>query len=434
MCRFLLSVFFAVISVSSAIAVDPIRSQAVDSLVSSHRIIYLGSENLTPEQDSIRQLVYNFYYDQFRNFQDPDAPYLLFMSRDANLAMGVGGVVRMRGYFDPGNSMPIPGFSPYFIPMHRTSLNRNHLGTTPAGTALFFRVIGRNAKVGTYQLYIEAKFNGYGSRDFKLSKAYATLGDWTVGYAPSSFSDGSAVPPTIDANGPTMKMSQTAVLVRYMHHFKNGMSLAASVETPDMSLQTEEGVTAARSTIAPNIAALVQYSWGRDQHVRLSAIARFLPYRDLLNNTDHTPVGYGVQLSTVFNPIPALTLYGTVNAGKSYANFGGDFMLGQYDLVNNTESPGKLDLVPGWGCFVGLGYHFSTRLFTTIILGEGRYLPTHGRAGTDYKYGLYGAANIFYDLTPRIRFGGEFNIGKRKDFDGTHNYARRIGAMCQFSF
>ncbi len=423
-----------IMSTSAAYAVEPIRSQALDSLINSHRYIYFGDEKITPEQDSIRRLVSNFYYDQFRNFQDPAAPYFLFMSRDANLAMGVGGVVRMRGYFDPGNSMSIPGFSPYYIPMHRTPLNRDHFDTTPAGTALFFRVIGRSSKIGTYQLYIEAKFNGYGSRDFKLSKSYAIIGDWTVGYATSTFSDGSAVPPTVDSYGPTMKMDNTAVLVRYMHTFKKGISVAASVETPAMDLQTEDGVTAARATTFPNLAALVQYSWARDQHIRLSAITRFLPYRDLLDNTNHTPVGYGLQLSTVFNPTSAITVYGTINGGKSYSNFGGDFMLGEYDLVNNPTKAGRLELVPGWGYFVGLGYHFSTKLYTTVMFAQGRYLPTHDRPGSDYKYGLFAAANIFYDMTPRVRIGGEFNFGKRKNFDKEQNYARRIGAMCQFSF
>lgn len=431
----IISLIFAVIALIPAIhAVKPIRSQAIDSLINDHKYLYFGSERLTPRQDSIRRLVETFYYDQFRNFQDPAAPYFLFMSRDANLAMGIGGVVRMRGYFDPGNSMPIPGFSPYFIPMTSTPLHRDHFGTTPAGTALFFRVIGRNSKLGTYQLYIEAKFNGYGSRDFKLSKSYAMIGDWTVGYAASTFSDGAAVPPTIDANGPTMKMDNTAVLVRYMHTFKSGLSVGASVETPEMSLETQEGVTAARSTTVPNLAALVQYSWGGDQHVRLAAITRFLPYRDLINNTNHTPVGYGLQLSTVFNPTPAMTVYGTVNAGKSYSNYGGDFLLGQYDLVENTDCSGSLDLVPGWGCFGGIGYHFSTKLFTTLIFGEGRYLPTRGRQGSDYKYGLYAAANVFYDITPRVRIGAEYNFGERKNFNGEHKCANRIGAMCQFSF
>ncbi|MDE6556051.1 MAG: hypothetical protein K2K55_03715, partial [Duncaniella sp.] len=264
---------------TSAVSAQTSRDKALDALVDSHKIIYFGDGNTTPDQDSIRTLIYNFYTDQFRNFQDPSAPYFMFMSHDANLAMGVGGMVRMRGYYDWGGAMPISGFSPCFIPVGKDPLHDRALGTTPAGTALFFRVIGRNTRIGNYQLYIEANFNGYQGRDFHLKKAYATLGDWTIGYAASTFGDGAAVPPTVDSSGPTMKMDGTNVLVRYLHEFKkSGISVAASLETPSMSLQTDERV-AARSQYLPNIAAMVQYSWARDQHVRLSAITRFLPYR-----------------------------------------------------------------------------------------------------------------------------------------------------------
>ena len=55
--------------------------------------------------------------------------------------------------------------------------------------------------------------------DFSLKKAYATLNDWTIGYASTTFSDPQALPPSVDAQGPNNKMDATAVLVRYMHTF-----------------------------------------------------------------------------------------------------------------------------------------------------------------------------------------------------------------------
>ncbi|MDE6826334.1 MAG: hypothetical protein K2J18_06150, partial [Paramuribaculum sp.] len=59
-----------------------------------------------PSQDSIKNILDRFYYDQFRSFQDPEAPYFLFMSRDAKLTMGIGGCVRMRGWYDWGGAIP----------------------------------------------------------------------------------------------------------------------------------------------------------------------------------------------------------------------------------------------------------------------------------------------------------------------------------------
>ena len=70
----------------------------------------------------------------------------------------------------------------------------------------------------------------------------------------------------------------------------------------------------------------------------------------------------------------------------------------------------------------------------SATFGQGRYLPCCGAEGSDYKYGLYSALNFFWDVTPRIRFGGEVNIGKRQNFDGSHGWGHRLGALAQFSF
>lgn len=426
------------VSAITAVAKPPVTAltaedSRIDSVMASHKYIYFG-EGTNPSQDSVAKLIYHFYYDQFRQFQDPLAPYFLFMSRDANLAMGIGGRVRMRGYCDWGGSVNTPAFSPLFIPTAADPLHRRLLDTTPAGTALFFRVIGMNKKLGLYQLYIEADFSGYQSRDFKLKKAYAEINSWTIGYATSSFGDGSAVPPTIDSNGPVMKMDATAVLLRWMHTCKSRFTVAASVETPSMTVQNDGTHTAACSQYLPNLAGFIQYGWGRDQHIRLSAIARFLPYRDLLNASNHTLTGWGLQLSSKFAPIAPLTLYATVNAGKSYANYGGNMMMGPYDLVEDISTPGRLRTVPSVGWFVGAMYTFSPQFFATTTWAQGRYLPNFKVPGSDYKYGLYSATNLFWNLTPRIQAGVEFNIGKRQNFDGTHGWARRIGLLAMFSF
>ena len=64
---------------------------------SGHHVLNINSLDTTSvSPDSIRSMIDLFYVDQFRHFQDPRAPYFLFMSKDANLAMGIGGVVRIR--------------------------------------------------------------------------------------------------------------------------------------------------------------------------------------------------------------------------------------------------------------------------------------------------------------------------------------------------
>ncbi|MDE6394190.1 MAG: hypothetical protein K2K77_02505, partial [Duncaniella sp.] len=308
----LLGLALGLTAVSASATSPTLRQEAQDSLINNQHVMIIGP-NKEANKDSIRSLIETFYLDQFRNYQDPAAPYFMFMSQDANMAMGVGGVVKMRAYFDPGNSMPGSSFSPYNVPMSYNPLDRNHLGTTASGTSLFLRLIGRNTRIGSYQLYIQGKFDGYQGKGFYLSKAFATVNDWTVGYATSTFSDGLAIAPTVDANGSTMSMDFSALLVRWNHQFKHGISMAASVETPEMSVPTDDPNIGVRSMSVPNFSAMVQYQWAPDQHVRLSAITRVLPYRDMVNGRNHSPMGYGFQLSTVFNPTRALTVYAIGN-------------------------------------------------------------------------------------------------------------------------
>ena len=410
----------------------------IDSTLTSNRIVFIDGNPATEQTqeyvDSIRRVISEFYYDQFRHFQDPGAPYFLFMSKDAGLAMGIGGCVRMRAYYDWGGAIPASGFAPYLIPIHPSPTDMRHVGTSPAGTSLFFRVIGRNKALGDYQLYIEANFNGYETRDFRLKKAYATINNFTVGYAASTYSDPAATPPTVDAQGPNNKIGTTAVLVRYMPVIKDRWVLAVSGESPESSIDVDNINTAKVSNWMPDWATFVQYQWGKGEHVRLSGIARTLSYRDLIAGRNHNIVGWGVQLSSVAHPLPSLTTYVTASYGHGSAGLGGDLLIGSYDLTGDTKRPGRMYAPASFGWCVGLQYNFRPNLFVSASMSQNRYLPDCEVSPDEYKYGLFGAANIFWNLTPRIQVAAEFDFGKRQNFSGEHRWARRMSAMCQFSF
>lgn len=409
-----------------------------DSLLTSHKIVYIDGRPADADTqqyiDSIRQRISAFYYDQFRHFSDPDAPYFLFMSKDAQLAMGVGGCIRMRGYYDWGGAIPASGFAPMLIPMNPSPGDMRHLDTSPSGTSLFFRVLGRNKALGDYQLYIECNFNGYQGRDFHLKKAYAIINDFTVGYASSTFSDPAATPPTVDAQGPNNKMSHTTVLLRYMPTFHDHWTVAVSAESPDQSVAVDNVNTGSVSNWMPDFAAFLQYQWGRSQHVRLAGIVRTLSYRDLIAERNHYTVGWGLQLSSVAHPLPQVTTYATINYGHGYQGLGGDMSIGSYDLTAVPGTPGRLYAPASIGWCLGVQYNFRPNLFVCATASQNRYLPAHGAAPDEYKYGLFGALNVYWNLTPRIQVGAEIDLGRRNNFSGAHRTAHRAGAMIQLSF
>ena len=414
-----------------------------DSLISrkgaSTKVVFLDgkpSDEGTRQAyiDSIRSVVTMFYYDQFRHFQDPDAPYFLFMSKEAGLSMGIGGSVRMRAYYDWNGAVPTPSFAPYTIPIPENPLSRRHFATTPAGTGLFFRVIGSNPRIGNYQLYIETDFTGYQSRGLKLKKAYAMVRDFTVGYATSTFSDPAAQPVVIDAAGNNNKFSQTSVLVRYMPCVRNKWYLGVSVETPTTAVDRTSSTLQTRSEWLPDAAALIQYEWARGQHVRLSGIVRSLPYRDLENGKDHNPAGWGVHLSSVAHPTRQLTTYVNLTTGQGIAGLGGDMQYGNHDLIPDPSNPSKLYSPQLFGWSLGLQYNFRPEFFVSLAASQTHLYTRRGTFGDEYKNGTFACATAYWNIEPRLSVAAELDYGRRANVSGAARNAWRANVMCAFSF
>lgn len=408
--------------------------------VKNSKIIYIDGKpdslNRIAIEDSLAREMLNFYYGQFRHYDDPAAPYFQFMSRDANLTMGIGGVVRMRGWFGFSDAITIPAFSPYLIPMGSDPTARRDFGTTPAGTSLFFSVLGSNRILGKYQLYIEANFNGYKARDFHLKKAYAQFRDLTVGLAPSTFSDPTAQAPMVDANGAANKIAPSNVLVRYMPVINKHWVLAVSVEDPD-SPATYAVDTATCSKVRkwlPDVAAFVQYQWGMGEHVRLAGLYRAMTYRDRLAESNHTLSGWGLMVSGVVKPHPQLTGYFTGVYGHGYTSVMNDMMQGNYDVVAEPGRPGRMYSPAAYGWNLGVQWNFRPNLFVSAQMGQVRYLPRHAVAPDEYRFGQLAAVNLYWNPTPRSQVALEYDWGRRRNQSGATGHSNRIGAMVQFSF
>lgn len=404
-------------------------------LIENTKVFYLGNRELTPSQDSVVARINQFYFDQFRHSQDPQSPYFMFMSKNAEMAMGLGGMVRMRGWFDWNGSIPANGFSPYAIPIPKNPADKRKLGGTPAGTSLFFTLLGHNSRFGDYMAYIECNFDGYNNVGFKLKHAYVTIGDWTAGYAPSTFSDPAAQPLTIDGAGPNGKISRTSILVRYMHTFKTNWTVAGSLELPSSKPATDDKYTANATDYVPDACVFGQYSWNRGlSHVRLSAMVRGINYRDLVSQRNRMVAGWGVQLSSMFKIIRPLTMYAVASFGQGHASYTGDLSGNSFDLVAKAGENGRLYAPSALALTWGAKYNFRPDLYACVALAQMRYLPRETPDNQQYKYGLYGAVNLFWEVTPRFHIGAEYLAGKRKNFDGSHANANRIDAMFMLSF
>lgn len=408
----------------------------IDAIVNKTKFVFeTDNHPLTQAKtDSARALVATFYMNQFRNFQDPDAPYFMLMSRSADMALGIGGVLKLRSWYDWDGSIASLDLSPSLIQIPKDPSAKRNLHATPHGTSLFFTLLGRHPLLGHYMGYIQGEFTGYGSTTFSLAKAYLTFRRWTMGYATSTFSDPGAEPPAI-GSGVNGKLGRTNFLARYVHTLRGNWTLAGAMEFPSSKIQTD-ATTAKCNDWVPDFVWMGQYSWGsgKASHVRLGLLMRGLAYRDLLDGRNHLLPGWGLQLTSVWATPSPVTLYGIVSVGQGHQSYNNDMSKGTYDLIPDPRRPGRLYAPMSANFNLGVRYQWLPNLFSVLALSEVTYHPAHAVAGSEYRYGLYGGLNLMWNITPRLLAGAEWSVARRADFNGASASVNRAEAMLQLNF
>lgn len=423
------------VQASDSVNLYPEEQQRAEVLKGSKVIFVGGDRTGRPSQDSVESLMSLFYDDQFRHSQDPEAPMFTFMSNNADIAMGIGVNLVLSGWFDWNGAIPGSDFCPYNIQIPKVSDNNRSLNGGASGTSLFFSVLGNHAKLGNYSVYVQAKFNGSGGKGLKLSKAYIQLRDFTAGLAKSTFSDPDSEPDVLDPAGSNGVMSKSNVLVRYLKTFKGHWSVAGSVELPSSQPDVRDEHVNKVTDYVPDFAAFGQYRWNRGlSHVRLAAILRTMAYRDLTTAEVHHVPGWGVLLGTTVKIISPLSFQGQVSVGEGITAYNGDLSNGDYDLLGKPAHLGQLYAPTTLSATVGLKYYWMSNMTSTVALGTLRTYVKSGTVNDTYKYGQYLAANLVYNITPRMQIGLEYLAGKRMNYDRTHGNANRLQALFVASF
>lgn len=398
-------------------------------------IFFNGDETNRADTDSVQSMLAKFYVDQFRNSQDPEAPYFTLISKDANLAMGIGGVLNVTGWFDWNGMIDGADFATYLIPIPKSPEEMKNLGASASGTNIFFNLMGRHTPIGEYHAYIEGGFNGYGNKGFKLKKAWFQIQDFTFGLAKSTFSDPAAQPDVLDSAGADGKIDKTNVLVRWLHTWRNRWTVAGSVELPSSAPEEDADLTKKVRDYVPDFALLGQYQWNRGMsHVRISGVLRSMAYRDLVINENKHAIGWGVQLSSVVRAGRIVTLYALGSVGQGIASYTGDLSNGTYDLIAKPHTKGDLYAPTTLSATAGAKVQITPHLSSTICLATLRHLPEGSPDNDIYKYGQYLAVNAVYNVTSRIQAGVEYLAGKRKNCNGQSGNVNRAEAQFTFSF
>lgn len=411
------------------------QAAQLEALIRETKLIFFDEkDDAHAASDSIATLLRQFYVDQFRHARDPKSPYFLLMSKSANIAMGIGGVLSVEGWFDWNGTAPAFNFSPMAFPIPKDPSALKSLGASMHGTKLFYSIMGHSRVFGNYRAYIEGGFSGYKGVGFKLKKAYFTAGDFTIGRTTSTFCDPSAQAPTVDAAGTNSSISRSNILLRWVHDYSKHVTVGAGVEIPNSDIDADGKLTKASPDYIPDLAAFAQYSWQKGSHIRLSGLYRTMEYRNLLEARQHTVSGWGVQASSVWRVYRPMALYATASMGRGCAGYVNDLGGVGLDLIADPNHAGHLYAPAVSGYTLGMQYNFAEDVYGALSFAQLRLHERSPQPATDMRTALYGAASLFWDITSRLELGVEYLCGRKEIYSGASGICNRLDASLRFSF
>lgn len=429
MLRHLFASLACVAAFSTAQALTP--HHRTDTVMIPERVVAV-----TGDAAKGHDLIAILYDRRDLHFSEPNAPRFLFLDRDGEVLLGIGGYVKgtmsydFDGAIDNGSE-----FTTFDIPVPSDPGLRNRLAGNINHSRLFLRLVGRSERFGSYEGFISTSFAGGASgNQLKLKKAYMRLGNIIGGYYTSTFVDASAGTPVVNDQSPSGEATGTNVGIFYNPLLSKHIKIGVSLEIPSASYRTNADVTAI-SQRCPDIPVYIQYGWdNHNSHIRLSGLYRNLSYRDMTVGKNRFVTGWAVQLSGTGILTDDLTAYWQGSTGRGYGRYVNDLEGNGYDLVPSATVKGKM-VAPHMADFeVGMQYTFTPEVSATACYSESHVIRQYGVADNGYKYGRYMAITCWYDPVPDLNLGIEYLYGSRKDFNTLSSHANRIEAMVKYNF
>ncbi len=376
-------------------------------------------------------------------FNDHNTPSYLLTSKNDNFALGIGGNILAVASYDFGGIVKDISFNTAKIPTRTSTAARNQYQMDISHSSLFLKLLGKTKRLGDIVVFINGNFSG-NNYAFDLQNAYVQFLGFLVGYNYGSFMDLPAVAPTIDFYGPCGMVNYKVTQLSYTYDQIKNWSFTGSIEMPTVhttQASNLEGYNLEESVQRmPNFSANAQYNWGTSSQIRAAAIVRSMTYNRFHDNIPKTNsiLGWGAQLSTIFNVSQNLKMFGQMTYGKGIGTFIKDLDELKIDLVPDLNTPGKMQAIPTLGWYAGLRYDFTPAFFISTTYSQSRIYAENGWPVNNsdfYKQGQYLVANAFWNITPNMQAGIEYLRGWRSGFaDNSIRHANRLNLMLQYSF
>ena len=165
-------------------------------------------------------------------------------------------------------------------------------------STIFLKLVGHTKLLGDFVVYTAGNFRG-GDKVFQLRNAYMSFRNVTVGYTYGGFMDLTALPSTIDFQGPNGATFYRATQLAYTYKGLKNWRFHASIEVPSVDGTTNDQLSVAQQRM-PDFTAYAQYGWGANSHLRVGGLVRSMTYTSTLSDHASDVTGWGIQASTSF--------------------------------------------------------------------------------------------------------------------------------------
>ncbi len=366
---------------------------------------------------------------------DNGLPRFAIVGHEHKFYLGIGAQFLGEGLFDFGDQMSSPvDFVPSDIsrpaPGDGGSLRFSALTSSFYVNAV--ALPGTKDKIG---LFFKGEIKDGDSYGFSVSHFYVTYRGFKAGLTTGVFTDGAAMPYTIDDQGPNGSVHKKMFNLSYTYKFTPSLSGAIGIDAPSVDLSYNAD-TREVSQRLPAVPLYLQYAWGKKSHLRASAIIRPLQYRDLVADKNRSIAGWGVQASGIAELTPGFNFLFDATYGAGISDYLQDDADLGLDATPSYDDNGRLKAMKSLGLTAGLTYSVSPKVDITAAYSHLTNYSADGAtpSGNVYHHGDYVAANVIYNVNKILALGLEYDYGYRVGYDKEGLHTNRIQAQLAVTF
>lgn len=403
--------------------------------------------------------------DRSKNVNEIPVPHFAIHTANNKFVMTIGAQINPIIGTDLGNNLYKQAdaginFIPSQIPVPAMRGHKSDFFINALNASVDLQVVGFGGTANQITGYIKFATSG-NDKTIELNKAYITWRGLTAGLKNSLFVDESVVPPTIDPQGPCGLVGGTVNEIGYESPSFKGFRFGAALDMPTYysssgqywgrDYQTWRGRTITGETVcdpdaysmsAPDIPLYVEWGKSALNRIRLSGIVRPMLYKDMLADCRRASVGWGLSLSGNINPVEPLIFYLQATYGKGIGAYIQDLAGLPISFVPKDDAPGRMTPTPMMGWSAGVTYNINDKWQVNVMGSQARvwdvapYAEHEADPETNinnYKYGFYGVANVFYNISSYFQLGLEYDYGYRKTWNAGSAHDNRLQFQIMFA-